>query len=122
MDEADIIAVTELDFDNQVLVYSERVPVLVNFWARWDDTCKRTTEKLESLAGKKPGRFRLANLDVDQSPQVTSRYKIHTVPTIKSFQNGVVTHQLEGLQTNLQLSAFVKKVAPGPENLLRSKV
>jgi putative thioredoxin len=121
MDEADIISVSELDFDNQVLVYSERVPVLVNFWASWDETCKRTTEKLESLAFEQAGRFRLANLDVDQNPQLTTRYQVHTVPTLKSFQNGVVTHQLEGLRTNLQLTAFVKKVAPGPENLLLEK-
>jgi putative thioredoxin len=121
MDEADIISVTELDFEIQVLAYSERLPVIVNFWAPWDDTCKRTTEKLESLAFEYPGRFRLANLDVDQNPQITSRYSIHTVPTIKTFQNGVITHQLKGLQTHLQLTEFVKKIAPGPENLLLEK-
>jgi putative thioredoxin len=121
MEEPDIISVNELDFEIQVLVYSDRMPVLVNFWASWDDTCKRTTDQLESLTLENPGRFRLANLDVDKNPLLTGRYQVHTIPTLKTFQNGVVTHQLEGLNTNLQLIDYVRSFAPGPENLLLEK-
>ena len=121
MEEPDIISVNELDFEVQVLVYSDRIPVLVNFWATWDDAWKRTNVQLESLVLENPGRFRLANLDVDKNPLLTGRYKVHTIPTLKTFQNGTVTHQLEGLQTNLQLIDYVSSFAPGPENLLLEK-
>ncbi len=121
MEEPDIISVNELDFEVQVLVYSDRIPVLVNFWASWDDAWKRTKVQLESLVLENPGRFRLANLDVDKNPLLTGRYQVHTVPTLKTFQNGIVTHQLEGLQTNLQLIDYVRSFAPGPENLLLEK-
>ena len=121
MEEPDIISVNELDFEVQVLVYSDRIPVLVNFWASWDDAWKRTKVQLESLVLENTGRFRLANLDVDKNPLLTGRYQVHTVPTLKTFQNGMVTHQLEGLQTNLQLIDYVRSFAPGPENLLLEK-
>ncbi len=121
MEEPDIISVNELDFEVQVLVYSDRIPVLVNFWASWDDAWKRTKVQLESLVLENPGRFRLANLDVDKNPLLTGRYQVHTVPTLKTFQNGMVTHQLEGLQTNLQLIDYVRSFSPGPENLLLEK-
>ena len=121
MEEPDIISVNEMDFEVQVLAYSDRIPVLVNFWASWDDTCKRTNTQLESLVLENPGRFRLANLDVDKNPLLTGRYQVHTVPTLKTFQNGMVTHQLEGLQTNLQLVNYVRSFTPGPENLLLEK-
>ena len=121
MEEPDIISVNELDFEIQVLVYSDRIPVLVNFWASWDDSWKRTKVQLESLVLENPGRFRLANLDVDKNPLLTGRYQVHTVPTLKTFQNGMITHQLEGLQTNLQLIDYVRSFAPGPENLLLEK-
>ena len=121
MDEPDIISVNEMDFEVQVLVYSDRIPVLVNFWASWDDAWKRTNVQLESLVLENPGRFRLANLDVDKNPLLTGRYQVNTVPTLKTFQNGMVTHQLEGLQTNLQLIDYVRSFAPGPENLLLEK-
>ena len=121
MEEPDIISVNELDFEVQVLVYSDRIPVLVNFWANWDDAWKRTKVQLESLVLENTGRFRLANLDVDKNPLLTGRYQVHTVPTLKTFQNGMVTHQLEGLQTNLQLIDYVRSFAPGPESLLLEK-
>ncbi len=121
MDEPDIISVSELDFEVQVLVYSDRMPVLVNFWAGWDDTCKRTNVQLETLALENPGRYRLANLDVDKNPLLTGRYQVHTVPTLKTFQNGMVTHQLEGLHTNIQLIDYIRSFTPGPENLLLEK-
>lgn len=121
MDEPDIISVNELDFEMQVLVYSERLPVLVNFWAPWDEVCKRTNAQLESIALENPGRFRLANLDVDKNPQITSRYQVHSVPSLKTFQNGIITHQLEGVHSNLQLEDYVKSFTPGPENLLLEK-
>ncbi len=121
MEEPDIISVNELDFEVQVLVYSDRIPVLVNFWASWNDAWKQTKVQLESLVLENPGRFRLANLDVDKNPLLTGRYQVHTVPTLKTFQNGMVTHQLEGLQTNLQLIDYVRSFSPGPENLLLEK-
>jgi len=121
MEDPDIISVNEMDFEVQVLVYSDRMPVLVNFWASWDETCKRTNLQLESQVLDNPGRFRLANLDVDKNPQLTSRYQVHRVPTLKTFQNGMITHQLEGLQTNLQLVDYVRSIAPGSENLLLEK-
>jgi len=110
-----------MDFEVQVLVYSDRIPVLVNFWASWDDTCKLINPQLESLVLEIPGRFRLANLDVDKNPLLTGRYQVHTVPTLKTFQNGMVTHQLEGLQTKLQLIDYVRSFTPGPDNLLLEK-
>lgn len=121
MEEPDIISVNELDFEVQVLAYSDRIPVLVNFWASWDDAGNRTKVQLESLVLENPGRFRLANLDVDKNPLLTGRYQVHTVPTLKTFQNGTITHQLEGRQTNLQLIDYVRSFAPGPENLLLEK-
>jgi putative thioredoxin len=121
MEEPDIISVTELDFEVQVLDYSDRIPVLVNFWASWDDTCKRTNLQLESIALDYPGRFRLANLDIDKNPQLTGRYQVRSVPSLKTFRNGAVTHQLEGLSTSLQLLDYVKSFSPGPENLLLEK-
>jgi len=43
MENPDIISADESNFEYQVLAYSEQVPVLVNFWAQWSDTCHRIT-------------------------------------------------------------------------------
>ena len=121
MDLPDIISADESNFDFQVLAYSEQMPVLVLFWAQWCLTCRATSPLLDTLTEEHPGRFRLAKVDVDLSPQLTKRYQIHSVPTLKTFQNGMVINHKEGIKTNLQVIDFVKNIVPGPENLLIEK-
>ena len=116
-----IISADESNFDYQVLVYSERVPVLVDFWAHWSDTCRRITPLLETLTRQNNGRFRLAKVDVDQNVQLAQRYQVHTVPSLKSFENGLITRQIIGIKTNIQVIDFVKQLVPGPENLQLEK-
>ena len=121
MENPDIISADESNFEYQVLAYSEQVPVLVNFWAQWSDTCHRITPLLETLARQNSGRFRLAKVDVDQNIQLSQRYQVHTVPSLKSFENGLITRQIIGIKTNMQVIDFVKQLIPGPENLLLEK-
>ena len=121
MNEPDIIIADESNFDFQVLAYSQQIPVVVDFWASWCVTCQRTSPLLESLTRQNSGRFRLAKVDVDNNKGLTQRYQVHTVPTLKAFENGLVTHQIEGITTNTQVIDFVKGLIPGPENLLIGK-
>ena len=121
MNEDHIIIADESNFEYQVLAFSEKAPVLVDFWAQWSETCQRTSPLLEALARNNSGKFRLAKVDVDNNKQLTQRYQVHTVPTLKAFENGLVTHQIEGIKTNMQVIDFVKEIVPGPENLLIEK-
>jgi len=121
MELPDIVTVDEANFDFQVLEYSVRVPVLVDFWAQWSQTCQRTSPLLEALTEQNSGRFRLAKVDVDQNVQLAQRYQVHTVPTLKTFENGLITRQIVGIKTNIQVIDFVQEIVLGPENLLIEK-
>ena len=121
MDGPDIITADDTNFEFQVLEYSELLPVVVDFWAKWCLDCQRISETLESLAEQHAGRFRLAQVDVDNNPRLTNGYQVHTVPTIKTFENGTVSGQLEGVHTNLQIEVYLKRFVPGPEGLLLEK-
>jgi len=121
MEHPDIVSVDEANFEYQVLAYSKRVPVLVEFWAQWSQTCQRTSPLLEALTRQNSGRFRLAKIDVDQNVQLTQRYQVHTVPTLKTFENGLITRQIVGMITNIQVIDFVQEIVPGTENLLIEK-
>ena len=121
MDLPDIVTADESNFDFQVLAHSEYVPVLVFFWAPWNLVCLKLDPYLEKLVEGYGGRFRLARVNVDENPQLSRKYQVRTVPTIKSFQDGRVSHQSEGINTEGGVLAFVRTVIPGPENLLIEK-
>ena len=117
----DIITADDTNFELQVLEFSEILPVVVDFWAKWCLDCQPVTETLESLAVQYAGQFRLAQVDVESSPRLTKSYQVHTVPTIKTFENRTVTHQLEGKHTPEQIENYLKRFVPGPESLLLEK-
>lgn len=121
MDGPDIITADDTNFEFQVLEFSEHMPVVVDFWAKWCLDCQQVTETLESLATQHAGRFRLAQVDVESSPRLTKGYQVYTVPTIKTFEKRAITGQLEGKHTNQQIEDYLKTFIPGPEGLLLEK-
>jgi putative thioredoxin len=121
MELPDIVSADDSNFDYQVLAYSDHVPVLVFFWAQWELTCLNIDPILETLTSEYQGRFRLAKVDIDTNKELTRRYKIHTVPSLKVFYKGLISHQTEAVKTESQVTDFIRGVFPGPENLLVEK-
>lgn len=116
-----IVHVDESDFQYQVLEYSTRVPVVVDFWATWCIPCRVLGPKLELLAREAEGRFRLAKLNVDESPRLSKHYKVRSIPNVKAFVDGNVISEFSGVLSDENLRGFVRQLAPAPEDLLVEK-
>jgi len=71
-----IVHVDESDFEYEVVQYSARVPVVVDFWATWCVPCRVLGPKLEALAREAEGNFRLAKLNVDENTRLAKQFKI----------------------------------------------
>jgi thioredoxin 1 len=72
--------------------------VLVDFWAAWCPPCRMLTPLVDELALEFAGRVKVGKLDVDDSPEVASRYGITSIPSLLVFQGGqVVAHRVGAL-------------------------
>ncbi len=107
-----IVDVNEVDFEFEVVAYSQNVPVLVDFWAAWCQPCKILTPLLEGLAESMNGSFRLARVNVDQNPNLAMRYGVRSIPTIKAFNQGQVVGEFVGLQPEARIREFIEKLLP----------
>ena len=85
--------VTDTNFQAEVLESDK--PVLVDFWAPWCGPCRIVAPHLEELAGERED-LRIVKLNVDENPQVSSKYNVMSIPTLLLFKHGQVAHQIIG--------------------------
>lgn len=93
-------SVNDLNFDTEVL--TSDLPVLVDFTATWCGPCKRVAPLVDQLADEYEGRFKVAKVDVDEAPNVATKYRIRSVPSLMVFKGGeVVATQLGAVPKNI---------------------
>jgi len=116
-----IVHVDESDFEYEVLQYSTRIPVVVDFWAEWCIPCRVLSPRLEQLALEGEGSFRLAKVNVDESAGLARHYKVRNLPIVKAFVDGHVVTEFSGVLAEDGLRDFIRRLVPAPEDLMFAK-
>ena len=100
-------AVTDSSFDAEVLKSAE--PVLVDFHAVWCGPCKAMAPALEQVASEMKATLKVAKVDVDQNPELTTKYRIQAMPTLMIIKDGQVVAQREGaIVQKAKLAEWIK--------------
>lgn len=100
-----ILAVTDADFDAQVL--QSDTPILVDYWAEWCGPCKMIAPILDEIAGEYEGKLTVAKLNIDENQETPQKYAVRGIPTLMIFKNGAVAATKVGALSKSQLSAFI---------------
>ncbi|MEV6421360.1 thioredoxin [Streptomyces sp. NPDC051662] len=101
-------AVTDTDFDNEVL--GAGLPVLVEFTADWCGPCRQLAPVLSAVAGEQAGRLKVVQLDVDTNPEVTARYGVLAMPTLMVFRAGEPVKSMVGARPKRKLLQELEEV------------
>ena len=72
------------------------VPVVVDFWAEWCGPCRMVSPVLEQLATEYAGRIKVVKVNVDQSPALSQRFKVQSIPMLGVFDGGRMVSQQVG--------------------------
>ncbi len=89
------INITDQTFEREVLHTTGR-PVLVDCWAPWCPPCRLIAPLLDQLAAESNGSYRIAKVNVDENPQISSRFQISSIPTMLIFKDGKLIDRLIG--------------------------
>lgn len=103
----ELISITDNSFDAQVLKCD--IPVLADFWAEWCEPCKAMEPFLQEVANDYVEQLKLVKVDIEDCPNVTSTYKVLTIPTLIVFKNG---QEVERLNGTLGKEDVLEKIKP----------
>ncbi|MCX4331259.1 MAG: thioredoxin [Muribaculaceae bacterium] len=75
-------------------------PVMIDFWATWCGPCVGMAPAIDAIAKEYEGRVVVGKYNIDEESDLTSKYRIMSIPTILTFKNGEKTDlRLAGAQS-----------------------
>ena len=104
-----IPTVDEETFSAEVLAAD--VPVLVEFGATWCPPCRALEPVLCGLAKEGAGRWKVAAVDMDESPTLAAKYSVRGAPTVVLFSRGVEVGRHLGLTRRETLTALINRAS-----------
>ena len=96
--------ITLENFDQEVLRSDKTV--LLDFWATWCGPCRMVAPILEEIAAERPD-IKVCKVNVDEQPELASRYRIMSIPTLMVVKNGQVVNQAVGARPKSQILSML---------------
>lgn len=116
-----VIDATSRNFAKDVIERSEKLPVVVDFWADWCAPCQMLIPILHGLADELQGQIVLAKVDSDHEQQLAQEYGVRSLPTVKIFRHGRVVEEFIGVQPGSVIRELVERHIERESDRLRER-
>jgi putative thioredoxin len=118
------VELTEANFEAEVLVRSNQLPVVVLLWSPRSESSAQLGQSLSGLADADGGKWALATVNVDTVPRVAQMFGVQAVPTVVALAGGQPLSSFQGAQPPEQLRRWIDslldatagKLEAGPED------
>jgi len=98
--------INDINFNDEI-VNSDSI-VVVDFWAPWCGPCKMLSPVIEELAIEMGTKVKFAKINVDESPIISSKYKVSSIPTVMVFSKDSVKETMVGFRPKADLKKIIE--------------
>ncbi len=104
------MALTITDANAKELIASGK-PVIIDFWATWCGPCMAMVPIVDEMAKEYEGRVEIGKYNVDEESELSSEYRIMSIPTFLFFKDGKKTSiRLAGSQSRETFRAKIEEL------------
>jgi len=107
-----VFAVTDANFQAEVLEASSTQPVMVDFWAEWCRPCHMLAPTVGEIASEYTGKIKVFKINVDENMNTPSKFNIRGIPTLLVFRGGQVVDQFVGVVAKDQIEKALNRHLP----------
>ena len=100
-----ILEMTKENFDKEVL--EAKTPVLLDFWAPWCGPCRMVGPVLEDIETERKEALLIGKINVDEQPELASRFSVMSIPTLLVFENGKMKTSAVGAMPKSSILSLV---------------
>lgn len=105
-----VVEVTEATFDADIMRRSVKHPVVVEFYSPRVSTGQQLSTALAELAAEYAGKFLVARLNVDASPQIVQALGLQAVPTVVGVIGGQIAPLFQGVLSKDQVRTYLDEL------------
>ena len=87
-------------------VMNSQKKVLLDFWAPWCGPCRMVVPMVEEIAKERPD-IKVGKINVDENPELATRFRIMSIPTLVVMENGRIVNQAMGARPKNAILAML---------------
>ncbi len=95
-----LLKLTRDNFENEAL--NSEIPVLVDFYAEWCGPCRMLGPVIDEIA-EEADSFKVAKINIDEQPELATKYQVMSVPTLVVFKHGEVVNRITGVTSKQKI-------------------
>ncbi|MFW5851595.1 MAG: thioredoxin [Bacteroidota bacterium] len=101
------LEITESNYE-ELVAQSDKL-VIIDFWAEWCGPCRLVAPFIAELATEYEGKAVIGKCDVDDNPDISSKFSIRNIPTILFVKNNEVVDKLVGAVPKSKIAETIEK-------------